>query len=240
MANSRIYHPFAMKAQEEQVLEPQASQHIIKVLRMRVGEALILFNGNKPGEYKATLIGVQKRLAKVRIDEYREVHNESPLHIHLLQGLSKGERMDYALQKAVELGVNQITPVISARCNVKLPAERIEKRLTHWQQVVISACEQSGRCFVPTVMPPTLFSQCLVNTDGEKIIADPTAPHSMSARQSNQVALFIGPEGGFSDEEVALAKEHAAKAIKLGPRILRTETACVVGITLLQAMAGDL
>jgi 16S rRNA (uracil1498-N3)-methyltransferase len=171
------------------------------------------------------------------------VENESPLNIHLAQGISRGDRMDFTLQKSVELGVNTITPIFTERCGVKLSGERLEKKHQQWQKIVISACEQSGRCAVPIVATPIYLADWLAQeTAALKLNLHPKAEHSiMNLPIENQrVRLLIGPEGGLSDDEIANANKAGFHDVLLGPRVLRTETAALTAITALQCRYGDL
>lgn len=159
-----------------------------------------------------------------------------------MQGISRGERMDYAIQKAVELGVKRIMPVITERCNVQLSGDRAEKRLNHWQGVVISACEQSGRSFLPELLPITSLDTALAEVNDDcKLVLDPEAVQGFSSvKKASRITLLIGPEGGLSDTEVQRAMDGGFTGITLGPRILRTETASAAALAMVQARWGDL
>ena len=235
----RIYHPHPLSIGSEISLESQASQHLLKVLRLHRNEPVILFNG-RGGEYRGVLIKTDKHIAIVSLHDFYDVDNESPLRLHLLQGISKGERMDYVMQKAVELGVASITPVLTARCNVKLSPERLEKRFIHWQNVMISACEQSGRCIVPTLKPVITLSDWFGANCSLTLLCDPMIKSDEFNEPITELSLLIGPEGGFTADEIVLAKQQGIRNLNLGPRILRTETACVVAISVLQAKFGDI
>jgi 16S rRNA (uracil1498-N3)-methyltransferase len=162
------------------------------------------------------------------------------LQIHLGQGLSRGERMDWAIQKATELGVTEITPIFSDRCEVRLKDERADKRLLHWRQVAISACEQCGRSRVPVIHPPVLLAVWLKQTEAElKLVLHPVAEPLVSHAKPATLAFLIGPEGGLSDAEVEQAKDNGFHAARLGPRVLRTETAPVVALAVAQQLWGD-
>ncbi|MOA28269.1 Ribosomal RNA small subunit methyltransferase E [compost metagenome] len=176
----------------------------------------------------------------VQIDEQFAGQVESPLHIHLGQGLSRGERMDWAIQKATELGVNEITPIFSDRCEVRLKDERADKRLLHWRQVAISACEQCGRSRVPVIHPPVLLADWIKQTEAElKLVLHPVAEPLVSHAKPATLAFLIGPEGGLTDAEVEQAKGNGFHAARLGPRVLRTETAPVVALAVAQQLWGD-
>lgn len=230
---TRIYHNHPISVGHPIQLDKLASQHVLNVLRLRVGESLILFNGIG-GEYRAQIIGQTKQLAELAILEFDPVDREPSLAIHLGQCLSRGERMDYAIQKSVEVGVAEITPVLSSRCNVKLADERLEKRLTHWRNIIISACEQSGRTRLPILHPPIELSDWLSQSNGLSFIADfQQEPITYDTSLTN-VNVLIGPEGGLTSDEIQLAHQHNFKSLSLGKLTLRTETAPIVAITKLQ------
>ncbi|ETX12046.1 16S rRNA methyltransferase [Marinomonas ushuaiensis DSM 15871] len=218
-------------------------QHLCKVLRLRSDHPLRVFNG-KGGQFHATLCDVEKRSANISITQCEPLNNESPIQVTIGQTLSRGERMDYAIQKAVEAGVYAIQPLFSERCEVKLQNDRVEKRLQHWQQIAISAAEQCGRGIIPIVHPP----KELHNWVGEcnEMLKFTLHHHSAKpianfARPSgNQICLLIGPEGGLTENEVQLAEKKGFNAITLGPRVLRTETAPVVALSVINTLWGDI
>ena len=207
---------------------------------MKPSDPLILFNG-EGGFWQARVSQVSKKQVQVVPLEFCARDNESPLTISLGQTLSRGERMDYAIQKAVECGVTEITPLYTERCEVKLNSERQDKRLRHWQQVVISACEQCGRNIVPTINPPCHLSDWLNSrtTELNFVLHHRTEKALGGYEQPVSVSLLIGPEGGLTAEEIALAEQQAFHPLALGPRVLRTETAPVAAISLLQHLWGD-
>lgn len=223
------------------VLCEDAANHAGKVLRMQAGEALELFNGDG-NNYAAVIVEVGKKQLVVDIQSSNENPVESPLQLHLGQGISRGDRMDFAIQKAVELGVSEITPLFTERCGVKLDAERLEKKREQWQKIVISACEQSGRSVVPPVHPPVTLEKWLGQTDNcLKLTLDPwTSATIKQLAPTNRLRLVIGPEGGFSDREVAATTLAGFQPVRLGPRVLRTETAALTAIAALQLQLGDL
>jgi 16S rRNA (uracil1498-N3)-methyltransferase len=237
----RIYQPGDYQSGQLLELSPEASQHVGVVLRMQVGEPLTLFCGDNR-EFTATIETVKKKQVRVVIDAVNEVNNESPLNIHLAQAISKGERMELVMQKSVELGVTSITPIITERCVVKLDKERMAKKLHQWQSIIIAACEQSGRNTVPIVHAPLSLERYLNEVQAElKLILHPTGNKNWRDYDFGQsVALLIGPEGGLSDAEVNSAGEQGFQPLCLGPRILRTETAAITALSVLQAVAGDL
>jgi 16S rRNA (uracil1498-N3)-methyltransferase len=220
---------------------PEAQAHYIgRVLRHAVGDAVQLFNGSGQ-EYLGELIEVGKKSVRVELREAIAGLAESPLRIHLGQGLSRGERMDWAIQKATELGASEITPIVSERCEVRLKDERADKRLAHWRQVAISACEQCGRSVLPVIHPPLELAAWLQQVEADlKLVLHPVAEPLQSHARPATLAFLIGPEGGLNDAEVqqaALAGFHPAR---LGPRVLRTETAPVVALSVAQQLWGDL
>lgn len=237
----RIFHPEPLQAGTQVTLSDDASHHVGRVLRMQVGQALELFTGDDH-RFEAVIQAVSKKSVTVDVIQAHYDARESPLEIHLVQGISKGDRMDFVLQKSVELGVTSITPVFTERCNVKLSGERLEKKQDQWQKIVLGACEQSGRNTVPTVHPACTLAQWLTKPRaGQTLILDPHANTRFRTIQpAATYTLLIGPEGGFSDAEVRLLAEHQCTGVALGPRVLRTETAALAAITALQSHFGDL
>lgn len=219
---------------------PQDQAHYIsRVLRMSEGDAVQLFDGSGQ-EFRASLLEVGKKRVVVQVSETFAGQVESPLQIHLGQGLSRGERMDWAIQKATELGVNEITPIFSDRCEVRLKDERADKRLQHWRQVAISACEQCGRSRVPVIHPPLLLADWLKQAEADlKLVLHPVAEPLVSHAKPGSLAFLIGPEGGLTDGEVETAQGAGFHSARLGPRVLRTETAPVVALSVAQQLWGD-
>ncbi|WP_263261338.1 16S rRNA (uracil(1498)-N(3))-methyltransferase [Pseudomonas sp. RIT-PI-S] len=219
---------------------PEAQAHYIgRVLRLAEGDRVQLFNGLGQ-EYLATLLQVGKKTLSVQVDEVLPGLPESPLRIHLGQGLSRGERMDWAIQKATELGVTELTPIVSERCEVRLKDERADKRLAHWRQVAISACEQSGRSFVPVIHPPLALADWIAQCEAElKLVLHPVSAPLASHAAPASLAFLIGPEGGLNEAEVEQAQRGGFHPARLGPRVLRTETAPVVALALAQQLWGD-
>ncbi|WP_276488166.1 16S rRNA (uracil(1498)-N(3))-methyltransferase [Ectopseudomonas mendocina] len=220
---------------------PEAQAHYIgRVLRHAVGDAVQLFDGSGR-EYLGELIEVGKKSVRVELHECVAGLAESPLRIHLGQGLSRGERMDWAIQKATELGASEITPIISARCEVRLKDERADKRMMHWRQVAISACEQCGRSVLPMIHPPLELEAWLQQIEADlKLVLHPVAEPWATHTPPRSLAFLIGPEGGLSDAEVDQARGAGFEAARLGPRVLRTETAPVVALSVAQQLWGDL
>ena len=219
---------------------PEAQAHYIgRVLRHAVGDAVQLFDGSGQ-EYLGELIEVGKKTVRVELREQLAGQAESPLHLHLGQGLSRGERMDWAIQKATELGASEISPIISERCEVRLKDERADKRLAHWRQVAISACEQCGRSVLPLIHPPISLAEWQANVQAElKLVLHPVAAPLESHARPQSLAFLIGPEGGLSEAEVEQARAAGFQAARLGPRVLRTETAPVVALAVAQQLWGD-
>lgn len=238
---TRIHVPLPLAAGTSLDLPDEAARHVAQVLRMRVGEPLVLFNG-EGGEYQATITATGRRDVAVSIDSFDPVDRESRLDITLVQCVSKGERMDYTVQKAVELGVSHILPLLSERSVVKLDAERWDKKLEHWRGIAASACEQSGRTRLPEVAPVQKLDAWLATRDAAlRLVLAPTESVSLKALPpAASIALLIGPEGGLSDNEIAAARRAGCVGIGLGPRVLRTETAGVAALAALQLLWGDL
>lgn len=238
MRLSRFFIDAPLSLGEHELPEAQA-HYIGRVLRMAEGDALQVFDGSGM-EFRGTLVEVGKKRVRVQLDESFSGQDESPLQIHLGQGLSRGERMDWAIQKATELGVSEITPIFSERCEVRLKDERADKRLLHWRQVAISACEQCGRSRVPLIHPPVLLADWIKQTQADlKLVLHPVAQPLESHAKPQTLAFLIGPEGGLSDAEVEQAHGAGFLPARLGPRVLRTETAPVVALAVAQQLWGD-
>lgn len=240
----RIYTPQPLAPQQSLLLEPGASKHVLTVLRLKTGAPLILFNSSGR-EFEARLDSAEHHHARISITVEHAVRSESPLHITLAQGISRAERMDYTLQKAVELGVAEIIPVLTERSVVRLDEKQAARKRAHWQQLVIAACEQSGRVCVPPVAAPRTLNKFLATSPpaGLSLLLHPAVDvtlHALAAPAQNQVRLLVGPEGGLSETESAAAQRAGFTAVQLGPRVLRTETAALVALSLLQARWGDL
>jgi 16S rRNA (uracil1498-N3)-methyltransferase len=238
----RIYQPGSYNPGDLIALTPEASLHVGIVLRMQVGASLILFCGDNR-EFEAHIDTIKKKQVMVVIDSIKEMSRESPVGIHLAQAVSKGDRMEFVMQKAVELGVASITPIITERCVVKLDKERMAKKLHQWQAIVIGACEQSGRNIIPPVHQFTPYPSYIANEQAElKFLLNPQEIKNWRDYQlkSTKIALLIGPEGGLTPNEVQSASEYGFQFLALGPRILRTETAAIAALSVLQAVGGDL
>ena len=237
----RIFQPVPLRRGEPCRLDARGVNHVVRVLRLRPGAAIVVFNG-EGGEYDGTLVEATRHHAVVQLNEFRDPATESPLDITLAQGVSRGERMDYTLQKAVELGVRHIAPLMMERCTVRLSGQRLEKRLRHWRGIVVHACEQSGRHRVPDVAAALPLSHWLEQRDaGTGIMLDPDADRSLTElpAPNGPVTLAIGPEGGLNPMEKRQLEEHGFIPVRLGPRTLRTETAGIAALAVLQALWGD-
>lgn len=221
-------------------LPEDVTHHLVRVLRSEIGTRFELFNG-EGGAWTAELTEANKKLARARLLEFRPDDRESPLRTHLGQVMSKGDRMDYAIQKATELGVSAITPLMSERCELRLRGEeRADKKLEHWRRVAISACEQCGRNVLPVIHEPMALADWLGAVETElKLVLAPAVAGQLPATRPASAAVLVGPEGGLSEGEIALAQAKGFVPWQLGPRVLRTETAPVAALALLQARFGD-
>jgi 16S rRNA (uracil1498-N3)-methyltransferase len=239
MRLSRIYCEQPLNPGSELTLDEESAHYLGKVLRMKVGFRVALFNANT-GEVHGTITAINRRDIQIQLDSEAQRSAETLLPVHIGLGLSRGERMDYAVQKATELGVTHITPLFTEFSEVKLDSERADKRTGHWQKVAISASEQCGRCTVPEILNPVALKDWLPQVPaGSGFLLDHNGTCGFSGEKPAVVFLLIGPEGGISDSEKALAQEHGFNTVRLGPRILRTETAPVVALTALQLRWGD-
>lgn len=238
----RSYITEALHVGQEFILSEAASNHLVRVLRLGVDDTCVLFNGDG-FDYQAKIISVAKRGANVEITASHAVTNESPVHITLVQGIARGEKMDWILQKATELGVHRIVPVVTERTEVKIDSERSEKKMHHWLGVVASACEQSGRARLPEIIEPCPLSHWpRQDTNFNKFTLDPNGVFGFSDLASTKpiaVTFAIGPEGGFSERDHATLKAGGFQGLRMGPRILRTETAGLAAIAALNALCGD-
>lgn len=238
----RIYHPFPIQQLGLQTLSDDAANHIGKVLRMQPDQSIILFDGSN-AEFPAIIREINKKQLIVEVQERVEKSIESPLNLHLGQVISRGDKMEFTIQKSVELGVNTITPLLSERCGVKLDPKRFEKKLQQWQKIAIAACEQCGRNIVPVIRPVMeLEAWCAEPSEALKLNLHPRASYSINTLPEpvNKVRLLIGPEGGLSEQEIAMTEQYHFAETLLGPRVLRTETAALTAITALQVRFGDL
>lgn len=246
MKTWRVLEPALAGTGQRLRLNPDASRHL-QVLRVRPGSGIRLFDG-RGLECSATVCGVDRGTVEVEVTDVRPGCPESPLAIVLEQGIGKGERMDWSIQKAVELGVSAIRPLFTERTVVRLTGPRLQRRVEHWQGVLRSACEQSGRCHLPVLQPAIALSAYWAApghpADALALVLDPRATLGLAdlaqGRRPAAVHVLIGPEGGLSDAELAAAGEAGYRGVRLGPRVLRTETAGVVALAALQTLWGDL
>lgn len=242
MRSPRVYHPDRLQVGRDATLDEASSHHLGRVLRMKVGDAVTLFDGTG-GEYQGVIRGVERSGVRVRVEAFEPVERESILEVGLVQAVSAGERMEFTLQKAVELGVAWIRPITTRRSKVRLDAERAEKRVAHWQRVVNAACEQSGRNRVPFVRPLLEFTAWLAEpaATSHRLVLQPSAERRLSGIGPLQgsVELLAGCESGLADEEIDLVLRYGFEPVRLGPRVLRTETAAIAALAALQALWGD-
>lgn len=240
----RIYTPAALSEGITLGLDEQAANHVARVLRMQPGQALVLFNGDGR-DYRAELLGIAKRDVEVVVHGAQPAAPESPLEVTLGQVMSRGDRMDFAIQKSVELGATRIVPLFSERCEVKLKGDREDKRLRHWQQIAISAAEQCGRARITEIAPVRTLDHWLESTAGTGTDSLKLVLHHHSERplatleRPGHLFLLIGPEGGLSEAEVAAARQAGFVPTALGDRVMRTETAPVAALAVCQWLWGD-
>ena len=222
-------------------LEPGPSQHLSRALRMKPGDNIILFDGTG-GQYPATISTLGRTSVVAITADFDPVERESGLSVHLGIALSRGERMDWIVQKATELGVSAITPLRTERTEVRLSGERAEKKLRHWQQIATSACEQCGRNRLPDIQPTQNLAQWVnvVEADARLVLHHRANSARMDATSPSSIALLVGPEGGLSPGEITAAEQAQFLSLQLGPRILRTETAPLAAIAILQGRWGDM
>ena len=253
MSNLRFYSAENLQISATIKLSDNAATHATRVMRLNVGDALTLFCGDG-FDYACELVSVKKSEVLAQVNSSKQVENESNLSITLLQGISAGDRMEYTLQKAVELGVNRIVPIKTERSVVKLSPERAEKRQEHWQNIVVSACEQSGRAKIPQVFAAESLSAWLeaniykasnkgdlMSAPKTRILLSPIGAKKLIELQKPQgaIELLVGAEGGLSDKEIATALSQGFQSVVLGGRILRTETAPLAAIAAMQTLWGD-
>ncbi|MFA6409176.1 MAG: 16S rRNA (uracil(1498)-N(3))-methyltransferase [Gammaproteobacteria bacterium] len=246
MRITRIYYPIQLENKQEISLDAGVSHRLLRVLRLQQNDFIIIFNENN-GAYKAKIISTQKEKVKILLEDSSPSIKEPPITINLAQALLRNEKMDFVIQKATELGVKSITPIATEHCNLILNAERQERRLQHWQEVAISASEQSGRCSVPQISNLQSLQNYLTNSKEElKLVLAPEAPFSLNTLIQQQkippktLTFLVGPEGGLSSNEINLMKQQGFVPVTLGKRILRTETASLVALSIIQSAWGDL
>ena len=241
MRTPRVFVDFALAAEQRVSLPAGPSQHLVQVLRLRSGDPVILFNGDGT-DFPSVLVEVARRGVVVKLGRPGTREPEPTLVVHLAIGISKGERMDFALQKAVELGVSSIAPLFSERSVVRLSGVRLDKRRQHWQGVTIAACEQSGRRRLPILHPAENLETWLPKDHGYSLLLDHRAetPLPLLPAPASELTLLIGPEGGLAPYERAQAHRAGFVGARLGPRILRTETAPLAALAVIQGLWGDL
>lgn len=244
MPRSRLYTDTDLRPGTELMLDGAPARYLGRVLRLRAGDELTLFNG-RGGEYRAVLRSFGKAAVTLEVGDFIDREAESPLRIHLLQGLARGERMDLVIQKCTELGVGRISPLSTDHGVVRLEGKRAKKRVDHWRAIAASACEQCGRNRLPDIDEPIGLRDWLgrnLEQQAARLILRPDAatPVGAVAVDASTLVLLIGPEGGFSESEYELAEATGFEAVRLGPRILRTETAALATITALQTRFGDM
>lgn len=243
MRLTRVFHDGPLEMGAVVSLSEANARHLRTVLRLRTGQELILFNG-EGGEFQAHIHDMDKKSLRVEITHHMPVNRESSLRLILAQGIAKGQRMDYSIQKAVELGVYSIQPLLTERCAVRPKGDRPDRKESHWQGVITSAAEQSGRTALPRLEKTSSLHNYLERVPQEalKLVLDPQAKDTVhDIKPSGQdIHILTGPEGGLSDRETRLAREAGFKGIRMGPRILRTETAGIAAIAVMQALWGDM
>ncbi len=237
----RIFHPHPLVVGEDITFDKDTAHYLLTVLRLQNEAPVILFNGDDKGEYRATLT-IHKKQVQAELLSFQPSHTESFLEIHLGQSLLRGDKMDFVIQKATELGVSTITPLITINANVKLDEARTVKRMQHWKNIAISAAEQSGRVKVPVIQEPLALSAWVaLPFEGSSVVFSPTSSQSLKSLRLNfPMRIGIGPESGWDDKEIKLMQSYQFLASTLGPRILRTETAGMAALSVLQGLYGDL
>ncbi len=244
MRLTRIFLDEPLRAGSRLQLPAAAAAHVSRVLRLKAGDELTLFDGCG-GEYAASVLETRSGMVKVQVETHKPVERESPLDLTLAQSIARGERMDWVVQKATELGVTRIVPLFTERTVVRLDEQQAQKRAAHWRGVAVAACEQCGRNRVPDIVVPQALPQWLnelpAPSPDSRLLLDPSAENSLSGLQPSAGAvLLIGPEGGLSDKEHDAARAHGFLGASIGPRVLRTETAGMAALALLQSRGGDL
>ena len=240
MRSYRVYSSSPLTLGQVCALDEHASHHLAKVLRVKVSTQISVFNGDGQ-DYSGHIDAVSKQQVTVNITSVKSIHTESTLRTCLALAVSKGDRFDWAIKKATELGVTSIVPILSQRVDVRLSPERWLKKRAHWQQVVISACEQSGRAVIPEVFSPEPLDSWVAGVEADcKYLLDPALESEETSTTPESVAVLIGPEGGFTSEELRLASQFGFYALRLGPRVLRTETAPLVALSVIGARWGDI
>ncbi len=240
MRHHRFYADIELAINQTLALPKEASHHCLQVLRYQVDDILTLFNGDG-FNYVAQIKSIMDKRCEVFISDKVNPNNESPLRTHFYQGIARGDKMDFIIQKCVELGASEITPLFTEYCNVKLDKKRLDKKQQHWQKVAISACEQSGRSTLVKINPAVYLKNLTTKNTEYSFYLDPEEKKSFNAFEKiSHVDLYIGPEGGFSNNDLQQFKQINIEGVSLGPRILRTETAGLACLAILQSRFGDL
>ncbi len=245
MSGHRVYTTTPLRARSDVVLEGPQAHYLGHVLRVRPDDQITLFDGSGK-EFSSTVTQIGRKRVDLRVQDASTPNTESRLKVTLLQSVLRGERMDFCVQKATELGVFGICPVFTERTVAKIPNNRLAKRIDHWQKIAISACEQSGRVVIPHIAEPQALTDAVSDLSGsgmEVLVLDPWADakpiHSLAAPESGHVAVCIGPEGGFSQGELDYLRSSGAISVTCGPRVLRSETAGITAVAACQMMWGD-
>jgi len=240
MRSKRIFHPETLAENSRITLDDTAGRHLIKALRLKAGDELVLFDGSGK-DFSATLVQAGKRTCIAEVYQVMREEAEPGLRLVLAIGISRGERMDFSIQKAVELGINEIQPLFTERSMVQLKGDRLQNRLTHWRGVIRHACEQSGRSRVPGISEPLSLANWLDSFEGNGLMLDHRAekPLVELSAPGTELTMLVGPEGGLSPTERQLAEEKGLAGVRLGPRVLRTETAPLAALAVIQATWGD-
>ncbi|MGB8337684.1 MAG: 16S rRNA (uracil(1498)-N(3))-methyltransferase [Burkholderiales bacterium] len=238
----RLYCPDNLSIAVRISLPDSAAHHVARVLRLRIGDTVTLFDGSG-GEYAASIHELNKNQVVVDVGKFNPVERESPLRVTLAQGLSVGDKMDDTLQKAVQLGIAEFAPIDTQKSIVRLTDERAQKRLQHWRQVTLATCEQCGRNRLPQVHEVMSFNDFVVSADvkATRLLLSPRGESSLNQlkKPMDEIILLCGPEAGFSDDEEAFAVKSGFARVRLGPRVLRTETAAVAALAAMNALWGD-
>jgi 16S rRNA (uracil1498-N3)-methyltransferase len=238
MKHVRLYQNAPLKINDKVMLDEYASHHLIKVLRFPQGQDITLFNGDG-NNYQASVLSTQKQ-CEVHINSCESNLSESNLNLTLAQGIAKGDKMDFLIQKAVELGVSQVIPIFTEHCVVRLKGEKLKKRMQHWRKIIIGACEQSGRSVVPELAEPLDLTALMGHDFGYVFVLHHRAEKSLlEFEKINKALIVIGPEGGLSDEEIAYTIQQGAQPLLLGSRVLRTETASLAALANMQLLWGS-
>jgi 16S rRNA (uracil1498-N3)-methyltransferase len=242
MREPRIFVDCDLQEDSELILRAETAHYLATVLRRKTGQTIHLFNG-KGADYSASIQSISKKEVRVQLGSAKQSNTESPLQITLLQGISRAQHMDYTLQKAIELGVYRIVPVFTEFGNLRLDDSRAQKKWQHWQKIIVSACEQSGRSYVPELAQPQSLSAALAAENNTlKVILHPAEGLSLRAitPAPQSLSILAGPEGGFSDAELEQAIAQSFQSVLMGPRVLRTETAAVAALSICQSLWGDM